>query len=97
MATGEAQVGPNGLILYPNTVPPGDYATVSVADNGRGISPDNLPRIFELHFTTKGTSGTGVGLASVMELVKTNEGYLTVKSGPTGTVFEIYFRTATRI
>ena len=97
VATGEAQVGPNGLILYPNTVPPGDYATVSVADNGRGISPDNLPRIFELHFTTKGTSGTGVGLASVMELVKTNEGYLTVKSGPTGTVFEIYFRTATRI
>ena len=97
VATSGVEVGPDGLVLYPNIVPPGSYAKVSVADNGAGISPENLPRIFELHFTTKGTSGTGVGLASVMELVKTNEGYLTVNSGPTGTIFEIYFRTTTRI
>ena len=57
--------------------------TFSVADNGAGISPEVLPRIFEPFYTTKAFSsrrGTGLGLSMVYELAKGLEYGLTVKS-----------------
>src|SRR5262249_11254585 len=48
---------------------------MSVCDNGPGISPEILPKIFQPYFTTKGTNhGTGLGLNIVQRLVKETKG-----------------------
>ncbi len=72
---------------------PGEYVVLEVADNGTGISPADLERIFEPFYTKKvlGRSGTGLGLAVVWNTVQDHEGYIHVESGETGTVFELYF------
>ncbi|MCF6371186.1 ATP-binding protein [Rhizobium halophilum] len=72
---------------------PGKYVRLSVEDNGRGISPDTLPRIFEPFFTTKAAlGGTGLGLAAVHGLVTAMDGRIDVTSEHgKGTLFEIYF------
>jgi len=55
---------------------------IAVADNGRGISGEVLPRIFEPFFTTKrGSGGTGLGLHIVYNLIhETLKGQITVES-----------------
>jgi|UPI00039B42F7 signal transduction histidine kinase len=61
----------------------------SVADNGIGIPPENLSKIFNLYFTTKPT-GTGLGLAQVYQIVSEHGGSIEVKSQPgAGSTFEI--------
>ncbi len=74
---------------------PGQYAKLTVADTGHGISPENLKRIFEPFYTTKGPDrGTGMGLAVVQGIVKTHIGEITVQSRlGQGTKFEIYLPT----
>ncbi|MSP00097.1 MAG: response regulator [Acetobacteraceae bacterium] len=73
----------------PDTIPPGDYAVISVADNGAGIPAGDLPRIFERGFTTRG--GTGLGLPSVLAMVRQSNGHLAVETADgRGTSFEIY-------
>jgi PAS domain S-box-containing protein len=57
----------------------GPYVRVSVADEGLGISPENLPKIFDPYFTTKPT-GTGLGLATSRSIVKNHGGYIAVES-----------------
>ena len=72
----------------------GEYTVLSVSDDGPGIAPDDLERIFEPFYTKKkmGISGTGLGLAVVWNTVKDHQGYKDVKSTDRGTVFELYFR-----
>ena len=53
---------------------------VSVIDNGCGIPPDKRQRIFDLFFTTKGTSGNGIGLPMVNKFVTASGGRLAVSS-----------------
>jgi len=56
---------------------------LSVSDNGPGIPPDVLPRIFEPFYTTKPQGeGTGLGLAISRDLVTDNDGELRVASPP---------------
>jgi len=71
----------------------GEYAVLIVEDNGGGISPDDLKRIFEPFFTKKvmGRSGTGLGLTLVWNIVKDHEGYIDIISDARGTKFELYF------
>ena len=71
----------------------GEYAVLSVSDNGAGIPVDSLERIFEPFFTKKniGRSGTGLGLAVVWNIVQEHDGYVDVKSDKEGTTFELYF------
>jgi PAS domain S-box-containing protein len=71
----------------------GEYVVLSVSDNGSGIRPEHLDRIFEPFFTKKvmGKSGTGLGLAVVWNIVQDHEGYIDVASSEQGTTFEIYF------
>jgi PAS domain S-box-containing protein len=72
----------------------GDYITLNVSDNGIGISPHGLERIFEPFYTKKemGKSGTGLGMAVVWGTVKDHKGYIDVKSTEgQGTEFTLYF------
>ena len=72
----------------------GEYAVLSVLDDGSGISSEDLEKIFEPFYTKKvmGRSGTGLGLAVVWNSVQDHNGYIDVKSSEEGTVFELYFR-----
>ncbi len=67
---------------------------VTFADNGCGISPEDMPRITEAFFTTKGLAGSGLGLALVKETVAQCHGVLRVRSsirpGRSGSVFAIF-------
>jgi signal transduction histidine kinase len=79
-------------------IEPGDYAMVTVADDGPGIRAEVLPRLFEPFFTTKRTgeqSGTGLGLAIVHSVVKEHEGFVDIVTAPgEGTKFMLYFPIA---
>ncbi len=70
---------------------------LTIADNGTGITPNNLKRIFVPFFTTKSSIGTGLGLWIVSELVKKNDGRIQVRSQTgKGTVFAIWLPTERR-
>jgi PAS domain S-box-containing protein len=71
----------------------GEYAVLRVEDDGHGIAPEHLERIFEPFYTSKklGRSGTGLGLAIVWNAIQDHDGYIDVQSGPGGTTFELYF------
>jgi signal transduction histidine kinase len=71
----------------------GEYAILSVSDDGPGISSDDLERIFEPFYTKKvmGRSGTGLGLALVWNVLQDHKGYIDVTTGEAGTAFELYF------
>jgi PAS domain S-box-containing protein len=71
----------------------GEYVLLSVSDDGSGISPEDLEKIFEPFFTKKvmGRSGTGLGLTVVWNTVQDHGGYINVRSGEGGTVLELYF------
>jgi signal transduction histidine kinase len=67
----------------------GDLIAIEVADSGPGIPPEELPRIFEDGYSTKG-AGRGRGLAVVRESVAAQGGTIEVESrAGTGTVFTI--------
>ncbi len=76
-----------------NDVKVGEYVILSVSDDGLGISPDDLERIFEPFYTKKvmSRSGTGLGLAVVWNVVRDLKGYLDVITDENGTTFESYF------
>jgi PAS domain S-box-containing protein len=72
----------------------GDYVTLTVADTGIGISPEDMERIFEPFYTKKsmGRSGTGLGMAVVWGTVKDHRGYIDIKSREgIGTTITLYF------
>ena len=64
---------------------------LTVADTGKGISAENLGRVFEAFFTTKQPVGTGLGLWAARELVNKHEGKIRFRSRVgRGTVFTIW-------
>ena len=71
----------------------GEYAVLSVSDDGPGIPTNDLERIFEPFYTKKvmGRSGTGLGLAVVWNTLQDHKGYIDVISDENGTTFELYF------
>lgn len=73
-------------------VPKGDYVVVKVSDEGTGIAPDKLNKIFEPFYTTKRTGeGTGLGLSTAYGIVKQTGGYIFCDSVVgSGTCFTIF-------
>ena len=68
---------------------------VEIADNGPGIPPDVQPHIFEPFFTTKGVGeGTGLGLDTVLRIVKKHRGDIQVISKPGDTRFQVWLPLA---
>jgi signal transduction histidine kinase len=66
---------------------------VSVADDGRGVPPENRDEIFEPFFTTKKDVGTGLGLWVSREIAVRHGGTLTLASsgdGRSGAVFTLF-------
>lgn len=57
------------------------FAEISVSDNGTGIPVDNLPKIWNLYFTTK-PSGIGLGLPTTKRIVEEHSGRIDVESQP---------------
>ncbi|MDZ7260781.1 MAG: ATP-binding protein, partial [candidate division KSB1 bacterium] len=52
---------------------------LEIADQGCGISPENLDKIFDPYFSTK-QGGTGLGLSIVKRIIEDHDGYLEVTS-----------------
>jgi len=75
-----------------NRVEAGEYVLLEVADEGEGISEEDLERIFEPFYSKKvmGRSGTGLGLAVVWNVVQDHSGYINVVSAKTGTTFQVF-------
>ena len=71
---------------------PGDFVVINVADTGMGIPPDIRSKIFEPFFTTKiAGQGSGLGLATVLGIVKSHHGFIDFESEVgRGTSFKIY-------
>lgn len=74
----------------------GRFVSLLVADTGTGMAPEVKAKIFEPFFTTKGEGkGTGIGLATVMRILKSHNGFLRVESEPgQGSSFEIFLPCA---
>ncbi len=80
-------------LTFSNRIP---IVAIHIKDNGQGIPPNILDRIFEPYFSTKPQGkGTGLGLAIVERLLRTSEGAAFVKTQPgQGTTFTIYIPAA---
>ena len=65
------------------------HLRMAVRDDGNGIEPQAMPRIFEPFFTADDAQGSGLGLAIASELAERMAGRLYVSSGPDETVFTL--------
>nr|WP_225141787.1 two-component system VirA-like sensor kinase [Bradyrhizobium sp. NBAIM14] len=83
--------------LSHDTIEPGQYVRISVLDTGVGMDGATLDRIFEPFFTTR-SSGNGLGLATVKEIILDHGGGINVRSCPgEGSHFDIWLRRATAV
>lgn len=96
---GEIKIESEGITLLQDLerdrahVPAGDYVVVKVSDEGAGIAPDKLHKIFDPFYTTKGVGeGTGLGLSMAYGIIKQSGGFIFVDSAlGRGTSFTLYF------
>ncbi len=87
----DAVADKQGAAVEVRTLREDDWCVVEVTDNGTGIAPEHLPRIFEPFYTTKPVGqGTGLGLSICARLVAEQSGRIDVSSVPgTGTTFRV--------
>ncbi len=90
---------PAGGDVTVSAVSHGDYLAVMVSDNGIGIEPEEIPKIFDKfyrvkHPKTRQVIGTGLGLAIVKGIVESHRGSIEVESQPgAGTTFRVLLPT----
>ena len=77
-------------------VPGSKFVSLLVSDTGTGMPPEVQAKILEPFFTTKGEGkGTGIGLATVVRILKSHGGFLRVESEVgQGTTFEVFIPCA---
>jgi len=89
---GAIRLAARNLTVNPGESPltPGKYVLITVKDQGLGIPPEHLAKIFDPYFTTK-QGGSGLGLAVVHSIIANHAGHITVASEVgKGTVFSLY-------
>jgi len=75
----------------------GGSVELTVMDTGKGIAPEFLPHIFDPFFSTKGDSGTGLGLSVSYGIIKNHHGEIRVESKVgVGTTFTVVLPSAAR-
>jgi PAS domain S-box-containing protein len=98
-SAGKVTLRATNVVVAEGDVPPlpaGPYVQIEVQDNGAGIPAENLEKIFEPFFTTK-KQGTGLGLATVLAIVRKHGGQIGVDSTVgTGTTFTLFFPQASK-
>ena len=83
------------LRLSDGELSPGRYVCLAVGDNGRGFNERVARQMFEPFFTTR-VAGTGLGLATVREIVRDHDGAINVQSEPgRGSRFEVWLPATT--
>jgi PAS domain S-box-containing protein len=88
---------PPGLVSDDFCALQGDYAVLEVSDNGTGMTEEVKKNIFDPFFTTKFT-GRGLGLASVLGIVRSHKGAVSVFTAPEqGSTFRVYLPLADRL
>lgn len=79
-----------------STLTGGDYVHVRVSDEGTGIAPGVMDKIFDPYFSTK-AHGSGLGLPTAYSIIRKHEGLMTVESEPgVGTSFDVYLPAEAR-
>jgi signal transduction histidine kinase len=88
---------PEAVAFSHDEIRPGHYVCITVTDTGKGMDEGTLGRIFEPFFTTR-SSGNGLGLATVREIVGEHGGAVNVQSKVNeGSRFEIWLPRATAV
>ena len=68
-----------------------DFVEIKISDTGNGITKEDISRIFEPFYTTKGQKGTGLGLAVIWGIIDNHNGTINVESElGKGTTFSIH-------
>jgi PAS domain S-box-containing protein len=67
-------------ISVSDTTTPADGVALNIADNGAGIAPDVLPKVFDAFFTTRATVGTGIGLFIAKNFIEGHGGRISIES-----------------
>ncbi|TMB49753.1 MAG: PAS domain S-box protein, partial [Deltaproteobacteria bacterium] len=96
VCTGVVELGPEALreTLHPPEAAPGPHVCVEVRDTGCGMDAATAAKVFDPFFSTKFT-GRGLGLATVLGVVRGHRGALAVTSAPgQGTTFRVYLPAA---
>ncbi|MDB5312491.1 MAG: Blue-light-activated protein [Gemmataceae bacterium] len=92
--TARAPVGPDRR-GWPAACPAGEYVALTVTDTGCGMTEEVKARMFDPFFTTKGANGTGLGLATVRDIVRGAGGHVEVESAPEwGTSVRVFWAAA---
>jgi two-component system, NtrC family, sensor kinase len=83
----------SGGVMRVSTSSDGRFASIIIADSGKGIPAEELPRIYDPFFTTKSArKGTGLGLAVTYGIVREHNGSIQASSNPgAGTRFQLDF------
>ncbi len=85
-------LGPGGgvVVIGSRNLPEERKVLVEVIDTGVGIPPENQDKIFNLFFSTKGSKGTGIGLAATKKKIEVHGGTIDFESkGDKGTTFRV--------
>lgn len=93
LSTHDANLDRNNFAHHNSNFQPGSYVVISVLDDGCGMTPEVLEKVFAPFFTTKEDGhGTGLGLSMVRGFVNEMNGQLTVESEPgQGSCFRLHF------
>ncbi len=91
---GRLVIKAENVILAPVDLPVASnsdrFIKITMTDQGEGISPEHMNKIFDPYFTTK-RAGSGLGLATVFSIIKNHNGLINVNSEPdAGTTFTIH-------